>query len=206
MTERDHRPIGSRTAGRTRSAAVELRGLRIALRSPPGACTQRLSRRPLAEALWQHDRPVARVARHALVAHGGGRCGRSPGMSRRRGSTWTWGAARASWPRRRRGPRREGGRWPHARGSATILSNRRRCQSSPASSDGSHGTHWGAQRRTPVGPPRRARMPSSRAQLLFQWKGWSQQSVRSMGAQSSPSLHTTHAMPPRYECAKPFEG
>ena len=39
---------------------------------PPGAPTQRLSRRPLADALWQHDRPVARVARHALIAHGVG--------------------------------------------------------------------------------------------------------------------------------------
>eukprot|EP00966_Prymnesium_polylepis_P248447 5744223-Prymnesium_polylepis.1 len=37
-------------------------------------------------------------------------------------------------------------------------------------------------------------MPSARAQLLFQWKGLSQQSVRRMGAQSSPSSHTTHAM------------
>ena len=43
-----------------------------------------------------------------------------------------------------------------------------------------------------MGPLRRARMPSSRAQLVFQWKGWSQQSVRCMGPQPSPSSpHTT---------------
>eukprot|EP00966_Prymnesium_polylepis_P305923 7069670-Prymnesium_polylepis.1 len=41
-------------------------------------------------------------------------------MSHRRGSTWTWGAPRASWPRTRRGPLASGGRWPptRARGGA----------------------------------------------------------------------------------------
>eukprot|EP00966_Prymnesium_polylepis_P014697 339523-Prymnesium_polylepis.1 len=44
-------------------------------------------------------------------------------------------------------------------------------------------------------------MPSSRAQLVFQWKGWSQQSVLCMGPQPSPSSpHTTHAMRPVVGC------